>query len=586
MAIKFGDVLENSNGKYPIIDITDNVAAGLFYVPSWNDTTNGLEAIVRSDNGAAAGNDGNGDPYAAGDTISSGPPVVTAITRWDYLIPVGKRRGGSLVLATDTGQLRCFTGDDTDAAGTDFDDTTNSSWSVVGEVPLATADIPILIDEGRSFGRYTRDDGSVTVDSVNGSSALDIILDALSGYGVPETSFTSSSTSIGFSSSARSESKTVTISIKNINASTINANNNKGKIEKIYVYRRYFNSSITAANINTATHLYKSSESGDGTYDATLGSLKGTLNTQTTSPTAQTYTLSETLALTANNANDYAYGVEVYYYSEAGTAVGTPIEAVSEQLAVGGYSPPTVDLIVSNPSHSVDGGSALVRERGNYGSSGTIQVTKVTSLTTVDEIRVYRNFDGSQTLVKTITPSDTSGQAYDSTATAWSDSFTTTTDVSSFSYYAEVDTSYTNTTNLDTQTINLYYPVFIGDVAFASGPTGSTTLNATQITSLKASSSANSPNSFRIRRLVTSTLPGGIPNFDVDFTVNNGYYLVITYPSTTDLTNFSQPSAANELTSLLQLNDQTIEGNHGKDATYSVYVSGSPSWTQATYSIS
>lgn len=175
MPIKFGDLIENANTSYALIDLTDNQSRGVCFLDNFG--------------------------------------TVTAETNSSALaaVPQDKRRKGMLLVIKSEAQVYILEADPNDGSGGYTDPlfqivpTANGTpWRAVGQLDLQNTNIVLNIDEAKSFGKYkmdfvqTVDDveytGEIPVEawmdlaeagedspvaSALGATALEIIIDAL-----------------------------------------------------------------------------------------------------------------------------------------------------------------------------------------------------------------------------------------------------------------------------------------------------------------------------------------------------------------------------------------------------------------------
>jgi hypothetical protein len=125
MPIKFGDLIENANSAYAVIDLTDNQSRGVAFI----------------------------DAFGA---LSGG--VSTALTN----VTLDKRKQGMLLVDKESAEVFLLEGAPADA-GAGYTDSefgtapgeTGSKWKAVGSLELQTEDIAVNIDDAKSFGKYT-----------------------------------------------------------------------------------------------------------------------------------------------------------------------------------------------------------------------------------------------------------------------------------------------------------------------------------------------------------------------------------------------------------------------------------------------
>ena len=141
MPIKFGDLLENQNNTYAVVDGTNNSVKGLIFATSLPDDT-------------------------------------------DY---PNLRAEGCLLVDEDSGAMYIYTG--ADLTDTNWGDENNWASFATGDPETQqTDDLPVSIPAGLSFGRFQNGD---TISVGAGKNAIEIIRDAVTSYIAPAAAFDS-----------------------------------------------------------------------------------------------------------------------------------------------------------------------------------------------------------------------------------------------------------------------------------------------------------------------------------------------------------------------------------------------------------
>ena len=232
MAIKFGDILQNQNSAYPIVEASNNDIKGVIFSTSLP---------------------------AAGDFAN-------------------KRALGTILVDTSADKMYFYKGADT----TNGNWGDNNNWEVLatgtGET-IQTTDLPVSIPTGRSFGRFVNGD---TIDVGTGESAIQIIIDAITDFVAPTGEYTGAEGTIQYDTTAQTKNHTVSFNVTNQNQAIVNGNN--FAIQSVKLYRRLVGGSYGSA-IATATSA--SSTFTSGTF-ANLNS--------TGSPTAVAFTFNDSFS--------------------------------------------------------------------------------------------------------------------------------------------------------------------------------------------------------------------------------------------------------------------------------------------------
>jgi hypothetical protein len=320
MAIKFGDTLENQNSDFPIVDLTGGHAAGIVFHTTFNNTDLGN-------------------------------------------IPLNKRKDGMLVVDKTSGKIYVWKGGDGIANGSGFNDITDSDWAVIGSTPVVTANLDVQLPAGASFGRFANGD-QITVNA-DGTNALQIIQDAITGFVTPQGTITSSASTFAFSEVARpNESHTLTFTVKNMNQNSV-AGTGAGDafaIRTINIQRRQGSASFTTIqSIATGSTAY-------GTFN--------NLNANGT-PTNVSFSYPDNDvdidASEGSVAGNYDYRISVVANDSAGSATSAvTVDEESDQVSITDYAQPTSsDTITRNSSYSAPTGFKTAGGSQNLTFSGT-----------------------------------------------------------------------------------------------------------------------------------------------------------------------------------------------------------------------
>ena len=526
MAIKFGDTLENQNSAYPVIDLTGGHGAGIQFLAEF--TNNNL---------------GN--------------------------IAVTLRKDGMLVVDKTSGFVYIWKGGDAIANGNGFNDITDSNWVKLGETPLQTTDIPVQLPGTQSFGRFLNND-TITVLS-DGSNALQIIRDAVTGFVVPEGAITSSATNFQFSELARpNQSHTLTFTVKNNNQNSVagTGTNDAFAIRSIDIQRRQ--GSANFASILGGSLI----QSGNTTY--------GTFNNLNTAGTPADVSFSFTdndvdIDASEGSSGNYDYRIVIVANDSGGTAV-TPSTNVdgNNQVTIANYQAPTsTDTITRNSSYTAPtgfanangSGSVTFVGTGNSSSNGNIvvgdnnlganfTVTRNSPLIDLVSYTVFRVVDGAETQIT----NSTSGVSITGNVSAASFSVAITDNQSasvrsSVRYRIKV-TDQETTTSLDSPLFTYKHLGFLGFSAKDNQPT-----SAAQTAGVVAATGSNNASLAEagIEGLSTRKIAASL-NQVHQFTGNGSntislnaptdQFLYISYPDTSQLlTKFQAVGASDTLNS-------------------------------------
>ena len=290
MAIKFGDTLENQNSDYPVIDLTGGHAAGIVYLTTFN-------------------NDDLGD------------------------IPVNKRLQGMLVVDKTNGVVYMWKGSSNAANGGGFNDITDTDWAALGQVPLQTTNLSVQLPGSQSFGRFLNGD-TITV-LANGSNALEIIRDAITGYVAPTGAITSSATSFEYSTTARpDQTHTLTFTVTNENQNGVQgtASNAPFAIVSIDIRRRQGTDSYASV---LGGSLIQAGSTTYGNFDD--------LNTAGT-PAAVTFSYTDSnvdIDAQEGSSGNYDYQIVIVGNDSGGQAQSAVLVSAQNQVTIADYVAPT-----------------------------------------------------------------------------------------------------------------------------------------------------------------------------------------------------------------------------------------------------
>ena len=561
MAIKFGDILQNQNSAYPIVDGSNNDIKGVIF--------------------------------------SSGLPA-------DADFP-NKRALGTILVDTSNDKMYFYTGDNLNDAT--WGDTSNWSEMAQGSgETVQTADIPISIPSGTSFGRFTSADGSIDVGS--GSTAMQIIIQALTAYQAPVAAFTGSDLNVGYDTTSQTVSKTVTFTVKNNNQSVV-AGNTTGSafaIREVKLFRKLGSGAYTeVANATPSVN------------DFTTDNFAALNNAGT--PTNQSFSFTESVTVASGSA-DFLYKVEVTPNDSSGSAT-TVFEVVgannSGRIDCAAYSAPGISNDVTSrantSSHFVGTSeSDNKREKGNIGTKLLFTITQNTSLVPITGFALKRSinggaattiltvgslsltansnrliFDSVATTANNVTGTDTGAAGYTNVTSAYP---TGSIDADTIQYSIVITDEEGTGSSIDVgDVINLEFPALVGYNTQGGTDNDPTTLTdgqmSTAINAIRSGSSSNRP-----QYEIINTSGTGDPNF------GNGISLT---PSGTQFTYIAFPATYNEIDTFQKPNTQDEYGSFGSDprsvtvdftthygitnSNYEVYVSNSAGAFNGTYTI-
>jgi hypothetical protein len=518
MAIKFGDTLENQNSDFPIVDLTGGHAAGIVFHTTFNNTDLGN-------------------------------------------LPLNKRKDGMLVVDKTSGKIYVWKGGDGITNGNGFDDITDSDWVIIGSTPVVTANLDVQLPAGASFGRFTNGD-EITVNA-DGTNALQIIQDAITGFVTPQGTITSSASTFAFSEVARpNESHTLTFTVKNMNQNSV-AGIGAGDafaIRTINIQRRQGSASFTTI---------QSIAAGSTAY--------GTFNNLNSSGTPTNVSFSypdndvDIDASEGSVAGNYDYRISVVANDSAGSATAAvSVDEESNQVSITDYAPPTSsDTITRNSAYSAPTGfkaslgttDVTFAGTGNNSSNANIlvgdnnlgasfTVTRNSPLIDLVSYTVHRVVAGVETQIT----NSTSNVSISGTVSAASFTVTITDNQpasqrSTVKYRIKV-TDQEQTTPLDSPLFTYRHLGFLGFSAKDNLPTASA--NTAGVVSAVGGNAA-SLGSTGITGLSTRKIAavlGDVHNFTnagnsrIALNAPSNQFLFIAYPDTSDLLTTFQADGA------------------------------------------
>lgn len=524
MAIKFGDILQNQNTDYPIVDASGNDLKGVLFgtsLPGTSDFPN-------------------------------------------------KRALGTIFVDTSADKMYFYKGADLlDATWGNAD-----SWEVLatgsGET-IQTTDIAVSIPSGLSFGRFENGD---TISVGSGKSAVQIILDALTSYIAPEGSFGGNDTEVEYRTTSQNVSHTVTFNVQNNNQAVVagTAVDSAYAIREIKLWRKLGSGTYTeVANATAAVNDFDS-----GTFDD--------LNTQGT-VTAETFTFTETVTVASGSA-DFTYKVEIIPNDGDGAATTSEeFEGANENsgfIDCAAYNPPQLssDSVTreDTSSHFVgDAETNTVREKGNIASKlsfriqcdspgvpvtgfnvkrsinggAAVTIMSVTGLSLTGLSSTYQLFDSVQTSTTLTTDLDTGVSGYTNVTSAFPDG---QINANTIAYTIEIlDGEPGNTTDsFNSGTINLEFPALIG-YSTTDGSAFTSSNNATMTTVLHGIRDTSGD---RRQYEIINTSGTGDPDFGGAVTLA---------PSGTQFVYIAFPASYNEIDTFQKPNTPDEYGSFGSD---------------------
>ena len=347
MAIKFGDILQNQNAAYPIVDGSNNDIKGVIF---------------------STGLPGAGD------------------------FP-NKRALGTILVDTSADKMYFYKGDDLNNAT--WANTANWSEMAQGSgETIHTADIPVSIGAGNSFGRYVT---GQTIDVGSGKTGVQIILDALTAYVAPVAAFTGSDTEVAYDTVSQDISSTVAFTVTNNNQQVVAGNTTAAAyaIREVKLWRKL--SGGTYTEVANATASVNDFSTDNFAALNTFGTV-----------TAQSFQFTETVTV-ASGSNDFIYKVEVIPNDGAGSITTTfdieGTDAGSGFIDCAGYNAPDINSgaaarqnISSHFNTTGSGNSGTEtntrREKGNIASKITFTLDNNSSLVPITSYSLRRSING------------------------------------------------------------------------------------------------------------------------------------------------------------------------------------------------
>lgn len=562
MAIKFGDILQNQNSAYPIVEASNNDIKGVIFhsaLPTGTDFPN-------------------------------------------------KRALGTILVDTSADKMYFYKGADL----TNSEWGTNSNWEVLatgtGET-IQTSNLSVSIPSGRSFGRFI---SGQTINVGGGKSAMQIIIDAITAFVAPTGSFAGSSTDVGYDTTTQSVSHTVTFSVTNQNQAVVAGTSatDAFAIREIKLFRKLGSGSYSEiANATPSVNDFNS-----GTYND--------LNTQG-SVTAETFTFNDTVSV-ASGSNDFTYKVVITPNDADGNAT-TDVEFEGADGNSGFIDCAAYDAPVLNSdgydrqdtsSHFVgDAETDSIREKGNVATKLTFKVKCNTPLVPITNFQVKRSINGGGAVTiynsGTVNISGTSSEykIFDSITTGANNvtglngTPTGFTDVSSAFPGSDTDCNTvaysisftddegTSTDNFAGGTINFEFPALVGySTQGGSNNDPSTLTDAQMSTAINAIRSGSSAN--RRQYEIINTSGTGDPDFGagISLTPSGTQFLYIAFPATySEIDTFQKPNTPDEYGSFgSDPRSTTVDftTHYGiTNSNYEVYVSNSAGAFNGTYTI-
>lgn len=564
MAIKFGDILQNQNSAYPIVEASNNDIKGVIFATSLPGNT-------------------------------------------DF---PNKRALGTILINNSVGAQKMYI-----YKGANLADATwgnNDNWEVfatgTGET-IQTTNLSVSIPSDRSFGRFVSGD---TIDVGSGESAMQIIIDAITAYVAPTGSFAGSATDVGYDTTTQSVSHTVTFSVTNQNQAVVAGTSatDAFAIREIKLFRKLGSGDYTEiANATPSVNDFDS-----GTYND--------LNTQGT-VTAETFTFNDTVSV-SSGSDDFTYKVVITPNDGAGSAT-TAVEFVGADgnsgfIDCAGYNAPNLNsdsyARQDTSSHFVgDAETDAIREKGNVATKLTFKVKCDTPLVPITNFQVKRSINGAAAVTifnsGSVNISGTSSEykIFDSittgadNVTGLNGTPTGFTDVSSAFPSGSTDcntVAYSITFTDDQQsssdtfnggTINFEFPALVGySTQGGSNNDPSTLTDAQMSTAINAIRSGSSAN--RRQYEIINTSGTGDPDFGdgISLTPSGTQFTYIAFPATySEIDTFQKPSTPDEYGSFgSDPRSTTVDftTHYGiTNSNYEVYVSNSAGAFNGTYTI-
>ena len=348
MAIKFGDILQNQNAAYPIVDGSNNDIKGVIF--------------------------------------STGLPAAEDFPN--------KRALGTILVDTAADKMYFYKGDDLNNAT--WSNTANWSEMAQGSgETIHTADIPVSIGVGNSFGRYVN---GQTIDVGNGKTAVQIILDALTAYVAPVAAFTGNDTEVNYDTVSQDISSTVAFTVTNNNQQVVAGNTTSAAyaIREVKLWRKLSGGSYT--EVANATASVNDFSTNNFAALNTAGSVA-----------AQSFSFTETVTVDSGS-NDFIYKVEVIPNDGAGSITTSfDIEGTDEGsgfIDCAPYVAPTAASIgialQDTSSHFNTSGTgsnttetSTRREKGNIATKITFTLDNNSSLVPITAYSLRRSINGA-----------------------------------------------------------------------------------------------------------------------------------------------------------------------------------------------
>jgi hypothetical protein len=562
MAIKFGDILQNQNSDYPIVDASGNDLKGVIFATSLPGTT-------------------------------------------DY---PNKRALGTILVDTSADKMYYYKG--ANLSNGNWGNADN--WEVLatgsGET-IQTSDIAVSIPAGLSFGRFENGD---TISVGAGKSAVQIILDALTSFIAPQGSFSGSETAVQYQTTSQSINHTVTFSVTNNNQAVVagTAVDSAYAIREIKLYRKLGNGAYTEiANATASVNDFTT-----GTFDD--------LNTQG-SVTAETFTFADNSLSVASGSSDFKYKVEIIPNDGDGVATTTVdfegADGNSGFIDCAAY----VDPVLNSDSYArQDLSSHFVgtaetnstREKGNIatkldfkiqcnspgvpvtgfnvkrsingGAATTIMAVSGLSLTGTSG--TYKLFDSVATSANNVTGLDNTPSGYTDVTSAFP---TGQISANTVAYSIEILDGETgnSTDNFNGGTINFEFPALIG-YSTTDGSAFDSSDNSSMTTVLQ---SIRDTTADRRQYEIINTSGTGEPNFGAAITLapSGTQFVYIAFPATyNEIDTFQKPNTPDEYGSFgsdPKSVSVTFTTKYGVTATggYEVYCSNSAGAYNGSYTI-
>lgn len=518
MAIKFGDILQNQNSAYPIVDASGNDLKGVLF-------------------GTALPGDA------------------------DY---PNKRALGTIFV--DTTALKIYMYQGPDLTNAEWGDSGN--WMELAQgsgETIQTSDIAVSIPAGLSFGRFENGD---TISVGSGKSAVQIILDALTSYIAPTGAFSGDETAVQYQTDTQSVNHTVTFSVTNSNQAVVAGTNTDSAyaIREIKLYRKL--------GAGTYSEIANATASGS---DFTSGTFND-LNTQ--GPvTAETFTFADSNIPVASGSNDFTYKVEIIPNDGDGVATTAVTfegaDGNSGFIDCAAYVHPVLnsDSYARQDTASHFVGTAetdAIREKGNIATkldfkivcnspgvpvtgfnvkrsingAAAVTISSVTGLSLTGTSATYKLFDSVAVSANNVTGLDNTPEGYTDVTSAFP---TAQISANTVAYSIEIlDGEVGNSTDTFTGgTINLEFPALVG-YSTTDGSTFDSEDNASMTTVLH---SIRDTTADRRQYEIINTSGTGDPDFGAAITLapSGTQFVYIAFPATySEIDTFQKPNTPDE----------------------------------------